>query len=210
MSKILFIGDIVGKPGRRGLREVLPMWRKEYEPDAVVVNVENIAHGKGVTEHTLQAIDDLDIDCYTSGNHVFDKGKLRFGVFGRFSQVRVAVRDRYGGLLRHWISQLFPPVHCRLLRGRFPKRLLLHNVQVQLRDEASISVPERHVKRASGGLPEMGGHYVRRPRIAADHFGGEDNFEVFVLPAVRRRRLQLAHFVRIRQELSGGNRAEYR
>jgi metallophosphoesterase (TIGR00282 family) len=73
MSKILFIGDIVGKGGRRVLREVLPQWREKYKPDAVIVNVENLAHGKGVTPGTLGELDELDIDCYTSGNHIFNK-----------------------------------------------------------------------------------------------------------------------------------------
>ncbi len=73
MSKILFIGDIVGKPGRKILSQVLPMWKEKYKPDAVIVNVENMAHGKGVTPATLAEIDQLGIDCFTSGNHIFDK-----------------------------------------------------------------------------------------------------------------------------------------
>lgn len=73
MAKILFIGDIVGKPGRKILSQVLPMWKEKYKPDVVIVNVENLAHGKGVTLGTLAEIDSLGIDCYTSGNHIFDK-----------------------------------------------------------------------------------------------------------------------------------------
>lgn len=73
MSKIIFFGDIVGKPGRRALAQVLPMWRQEYQPDVVIANVENLAHGKGITEKTLAELDALGFDVYTSGNHVFDK-----------------------------------------------------------------------------------------------------------------------------------------
>ena len=87
MAKILFIGDIIGKPGRQALREVLPMWKEEYKPDAVIVNVENIAHGKGVTINTLVNIEDLGIDCYTSGNHVFDKGELTKEAFEKYPQL---------------------------------------------------------------------------------------------------------------------------
>jgi calcineurin-like phosphoesterase len=82
--KILFIGDIVGKPGRKALREVLPEWKKLYQPDAVIVNVENMAHGKGVTEATMANIADLGIDCYTSGNHVFDKGEMSAACFEKY------------------------------------------------------------------------------------------------------------------------------
>lgn len=84
MVKILFIGDIVGKPGRKALREVLPIWKEQYSPDAVIVNVENMAHGKGVTLNTMSAIEDLGIDCYTSGNHVFDKGVLSNECFEKY------------------------------------------------------------------------------------------------------------------------------
>ena len=73
MPKILFIGDIVGKPGRKILKEVLPQWKEKYQPDVTIVNVENLAHGKGVTPGTLAELDSLDIDCYTSGNHIFNK-----------------------------------------------------------------------------------------------------------------------------------------
>ncbi len=87
MARILFIGDIVGKPGRNALQAVLPQWQKEYQPDVTIVNVENIAHGKGVTIHTLSAISDLGIDVFTSGNHVFDKGELSAECFAKFENL---------------------------------------------------------------------------------------------------------------------------
>lgn len=73
MSKILFIGDVVGKPGRKVLAQVLPMWKVEHKPDVVIVNVENLAHGKGVTLNTLAEVEALGVDCFTSGNHIFKK-----------------------------------------------------------------------------------------------------------------------------------------
>lgn len=73
MSRILFVGDVVGKPGRRALRAILPMWKEQYAPDVTIVNVENLAHGKGVTEATMAEVSELGVDCFTSGNHIFDK-----------------------------------------------------------------------------------------------------------------------------------------
>jgi calcineurin-like phosphoesterase len=70
MPKILFIGDIVAKPGRKALLSVLPMWKEKYQPDVVIVNVENLAHGKGVTPITLAEIEALGVDCFSSGNHI--------------------------------------------------------------------------------------------------------------------------------------------
>ncbi len=71
--KILFFGDIVGKIGRRAVREILPELKKEFSPDLILANAENIAHGTGVTETTLKEMQDAGVDLFTSGNHVFDK-----------------------------------------------------------------------------------------------------------------------------------------
>ncbi len=76
MHKILFIGDIIGKVGRAAVRRQLPVWKREHEPDLVVANVENLAHGKGVTPQTLADLRPLSVDVYTSGNHAFGKGPL--------------------------------------------------------------------------------------------------------------------------------------
>src|SRR5579864_3008708 len=83
-AKILFFGDIIGKPGRKALLAALPGLREKYRPDFVVVNVENLAHGKGVTAATMAELAPLNIDAYTSGNHVFDKGDLTAVAFANF------------------------------------------------------------------------------------------------------------------------------
>lgn len=87
MARILFIGDIIGRPGRKAVQAILPMWREKYKPDVVIVNVENIAHGKGVTINTIGDLKDLGIDAMTSGNHVFDKGNFSSEAFEKFPQL---------------------------------------------------------------------------------------------------------------------------
>ncbi len=84
VHKILFIGDVVGKAGRKALAEVLPKWKEKYNPDITVVNVENLAHGKGVTPSTMTEIDKLGIDAYTSGNHIFKKNDLSAECFEKY------------------------------------------------------------------------------------------------------------------------------
>lgn len=79
--KLLFFGDTIGRTGRAALLKELPAIRKHYQPDFVIVNVENITHGKGVTSKTLQELDPLEIDVYTSGNHAFDKGQFSMDAF---------------------------------------------------------------------------------------------------------------------------------
>ena len=71
--KILFIGDIVGKIGRQAIAKVLPNLKKEYSPDLVIANVENLAHGKGVTKDTIKSMIEIGIDFFTSGNHIWKK-----------------------------------------------------------------------------------------------------------------------------------------
>ena len=71
--KLLFVGDIIGKPGRRALQNILPRLVDHHRTDFVIVNVENSAGGFGVTPEVMAEIADLPIDCFTTGNHVWDK-----------------------------------------------------------------------------------------------------------------------------------------
>ena len=69
--RLLFIGDIVGEPGRRALTELLPALREQHSPDLVVVNGENSAGGLGITEKIARRMLDAGVDVITTGNHVF-------------------------------------------------------------------------------------------------------------------------------------------
>ncbi len=71
--KLLFLGDIVGKSGRKAVRELLPSLVTEYSPDIVIANGENAANGFGVTVRIAQELFDLGIGVLTSGNHIWDK-----------------------------------------------------------------------------------------------------------------------------------------
>jgi len=73
LIKILFFGDVVGKPGRRALAAALPDLKKEFQPDLVVANAENIAHGVGITSKTMEECRQAGVDFFTSGNHAFKK-----------------------------------------------------------------------------------------------------------------------------------------
>jgi metallophosphoesterase (TIGR00282 family) len=74
--KLLFVGDVIGKPGRRALQHLLPRLVDHHRADYVVVNVENSAGGFGVTPDVLREIAELPIDVYTTGNHVWDKKEV--------------------------------------------------------------------------------------------------------------------------------------
>jgi metallophosphoesterase (TIGR00282 family) len=69
--KLLFIGDVVGSPGRRGLAAAMPGLKERFEPGLIVVNGENSAGGAGVTAKTAEEIFALGADAITLGNHSF-------------------------------------------------------------------------------------------------------------------------------------------
>lgn len=66
-------GDIMGRPGRKALRAILPKLIGKYKPDLIIANGENLAHGKGITERTVKATFDIGINVLTSGNHIFNR-----------------------------------------------------------------------------------------------------------------------------------------
>ncbi len=70
---VLFFGDVVGKPGRKAVREFLARLAGIRDADLVVANAENAAGGVGVTEGTVRELFDAGVDVLTSGNHVWDK-----------------------------------------------------------------------------------------------------------------------------------------
>jgi len=70
---VLFVGDIVGRPGRRAVARLLPRLIETHRADYVIVNIENAAGGFGVNPETLAELAELPIDCFTTGNHVWDK-----------------------------------------------------------------------------------------------------------------------------------------
>ncbi len=71
--RILFIGDVVGKPGRVAVRELLDGLIDSYKIDLVAANAENVAGGFGVTAQTVSELFDYGVNVLTTGNHVWDK-----------------------------------------------------------------------------------------------------------------------------------------
>jgi metallophosphoesterase (TIGR00282 family) len=71
--KILFIGDVVGSPGRQAVAAVVPGLRQERGLDLVIVNGENSAHGAGLSESTVEALLASGCDVITTGDHVWDQ-----------------------------------------------------------------------------------------------------------------------------------------
>lgn len=82
---ILFLGDVVGKPGRRAVTRYLASEGRQ-QADLVIVNAENMAHGFGMTEPNIKELLEAGADILTGGNHTFDRKEL-FGFLPHYPSV---------------------------------------------------------------------------------------------------------------------------
>lgn len=76
--RILFLGDVMGRSGREAVAKHLPHLREKLRPDVVIVNGENAAHGKGITDKICKELYGLGVDCVTTGNHIWDQNEIIF------------------------------------------------------------------------------------------------------------------------------------
>lgn len=73
---ILMIGDIVGRPGRQAVKELVPDLRQQYGLDLVIANAENVAGGLGLTSTTAEELLGAGVDVLTSGNHIWAQKEI--------------------------------------------------------------------------------------------------------------------------------------
>ncbi len=73
---VLVIGDIIGQPGRKAVREVLPQMRRQYPLDMVIANAENAAGGFGLTPAIAQELIEAGVHVLTSGNHIWAQKEI--------------------------------------------------------------------------------------------------------------------------------------
>ncbi|OGZ35162.1 MAG: metallophosphoesterase [Candidatus Portnoybacteria bacterium RIFCSPLOWO2_01_FULL_43_11] len=134
--KILFFGDIIGRPGREAIKEILPQWKKKYQPDLVLANGENLAHGLGVSERTLKEVLEAGVDLITSGNHIFDK-----------TEAIPLLEDKEISLLR---PANYPPMvpgrGCQIIEIGI-KKILVINLNGRLFFKESLDCPFREADR---------------------------------------------------------------
>lgn len=73
MLGILFIGDVIGRPGRQSLPALIGKVKRQYQVDLVIANGENSAGGTGITRDVAEELFHYGVDVITSGNHIWDK-----------------------------------------------------------------------------------------------------------------------------------------
>ncbi len=74
--KILFVGDVVGSPGREMVQEYLPKLKQSYHPNFTIINGENAASGKGINEKIYRGFIEQGAQAVTLGNHAWDKKEI--------------------------------------------------------------------------------------------------------------------------------------
>lgn len=151
--KLLFIGDVVGSPGRRGLAATMPGLRERFTPDLTVVNGENSAGGMGITEKTALDIFDTGADVITLGNHTYrhrdayeylDRADrvIRPSNYRRSNPGKGSVVIEAGGM-RVGVINLSGTVGLTAARGPFDEADLLLD---QLSDQTDAIVVDFHAE----------------------------------------------------------------
>ncbi len=117
---LLFVGDIVGEPGRHGLRMLLPGLRQKFQIDMVIANGENSAGGAGITVNTAAEILAAGVNIITTGDHVWDQKEVTLALQ---TEARLLRPFNYpAGVVGQgstvWWSDGQPPVAVLNLQGR--------------------------------------------------------------------------------------------
>ena len=155
--KILFIGDIVGKPGRQAVAALVPKLRRDRQIDCVIANGENAAHGAGITASTTRELLDSGVDVITTGDHIWDQKGIEEFVGteprllrplnvapngpGRGSYI-LTVGDRMSVGVLNVAGRVFMPA------GECPFRTAQNEV-ARLRKQTSIIVVDIHAEATS-------------------------------------------------------------
>lgn len=91
--KILFIGDIVGKIGRKALKENLSFIKNKYDINFVIANGENISNGRGISLNHYNFLLEEGVDCVTLGNHYLDK-KEELSLFKNYDDIVLPLNSK--------------------------------------------------------------------------------------------------------------------
>jgi len=118
--KLLFVGDIVGEPGRYAVRQLLPKLRQAHEIDMVLANGENAAGGAGITVNTASEIFNSGVDIMTTGDHLWDHKEVNFLLLteSRFLRPLNYPPGTMGQGSTVWRSGKLPAVAVLNLQGR--------------------------------------------------------------------------------------------
>lgn len=157
---ILVIGDVVGKPGRRIIRETLSNIQKKYNVEFTIVNAENAAGGRGLTKDVMNELLNSNIDVLTMGNHVWDNKDIFNFIDDEHRLIRPANYPEYTPGQGYHIYKAGFNINVAVvnLSGRVflqpldcPFRKLEHILET-IQDEADIVIVDFHAEATSEKL----------------------------------------------------------
>jgi 2',3'-cyclic-nucleotide 2'-phosphodiesterase len=154
--RLLFVGDIVGSPGRHAVESLLPGLRERHEPDFVVVNGENSAGGLGITSKIARGLYDAGVDAITLGNHTYrhsevydfldtDQRIVRPANYPKGNPGRGHVVVESGGM-RLAVVNLSGAVFLDVARSPFPE---IDAILTELRGKADYVLVDFHAEATS-------------------------------------------------------------
>jgi metallophosphoesterase (TIGR00282 family) len=156
--RILAVGDVVGRPGRRAVKELVPGLRDRLGVDFIVANAENAAGGSGLTLDTARELLDAGCDCLTTGDHFFEKPEVKDIIANEPRVLRPANWSRHAPG-RGWgvfDSRAGPKVGVANLIGRTFMRFMVDNpfdvaddAIEALRKETPLIVVDYHAEATS-------------------------------------------------------------
>ena len=119
--KILFFGDIYGRVWRKAFIKEFQGLKEKYNPDFVVVNIDNITSWRGAVEHHARMISDLWVDVLTGGDHVFDN----------FDSIELYISADNSNLLRpgnfhETVTEKIPGIGHKVFHKNEKKLLVIH------------------------------------------------------------------------------------
>jgi len=165
---ILCIGDIVGRPGREALTELLPKIKKEHSIDLVIANAENASGGAGLISKNAEEILNAGVDVLTMGDHVWDKPEIVSFLNERQDKIVRPANFPDGAPGRGWTIVSAPngvKVGVINLLGRTFMRynvlcpfLTLDALASQIRQETPVIVVDMHAEATSEKVAL--GHYA--------------------------------------------------
>ena len=79
--RILFLGDVMGRSGRDAVKIHLPMLKEQLQPDVIIINGENSAHGLGITKDICTELYEYGADVITTGNHAWAQREVTSGPY---------------------------------------------------------------------------------------------------------------------------------
>jgi metallophosphoesterase (TIGR00282 family) len=139
--KILFIGDIVGSPGREAVKTLVPLLREEYRLDFVIANAENAAGGSGIIPRVANELFDAGVDVLTSGDHIWKRKEI-FEIINSESRILRPVNFPSGA----------PGRGCNVFTARDGIKLGVINAQGRVFLEA-LECPFKTIRQAVEGIP---------------------------------------------------------